>query len=250
MNRGRFAWYALLTDDLPSARAFYTALMGWKESPWCEGTYDFWTAGEAAVAGALRLPDEAHAAGPHWLGYVAVDDVDATVRRAERLGGKVLKAPADLPNMGRFAVLADPQGAAFAVSAITAADGNCAAGDHFVWNELNSTDAATAWKFYAELFGWVETGSFSMGPEWGTYTMFGDAPHRAMGGMFDGARVSGTPASWVYCLRVADADEAARRVAALGGKVLHGPADIPAGSGRVAHCMDPRGARFAIASGT
>ena len=252
MRIAKFAWYDLLTTDTKAARAFYGELTGWKDARWCDGTYDLWMARDGAVAGTMALPAEARSAGvpPHWLGYTLVDDVDATAHRAARLGGSVLKAPADIPDAGRFAVLADPQGAAFAISTVASVSGDGAAPNHFAWAELHTTDWQTAWKFYAELFGWTSTGSFSMGPEWGTYFMFGDRPDQAFGAMFDGAKGEKERPHWMHYIRVADADAAARRTVELGGKILHGPADIPIGVGRVAQCLDPQGGRFGVVSGS
>ncbi len=248
MQPAKFAWYELLTPDLPAARCFYNAITGWEESPWCDDTYDVWTAQDGVVCGALAMPPGVQQS---WLGYVAVDDVDAVVQRAERLRGTVVKPATDLPNMGRFAVLADPQGAAFAVSSMRgSADDTCAADRHFAWAELHTNDREAAWGFYAELFGWTAAGSFSMGPQWGTYFMFAAGGETAIGAVFDGAKVEGARPFWLHYIRVADADEAARITVRRGGRILHGPADIPVGDGRVAQLLDPQGGRFGVVAGS
>ena len=112
---GSFAWNELGTRDLPAARRFYTAVFDWGTKGE-DDTYVEWQVSGRTVAGMMsiagRLPDEVPA---HWLVYFAVADTDATAERAVQLGGAVRRAPADFPGVGRLAVLADPQGAVFAV---------------------------------------------------------------------------------------------------------------------------------------
>ena len=114
--RGRFVWYDLMTTDPEAAKAFYTAVTGWGTQVWEEMSYTMWTVGEKPIGGIMKLPDEAVAGGarPHWLAYVAVPDVDATIARARELGATVMVPPTDIPTVGRYSVFADPQGALIA----------------------------------------------------------------------------------------------------------------------------------------
>ena len=73
--------------------------------------------GEEGVGGIMPIPPQAQGSPPNWGVYVTVDNIDATAKKAKELGGKVLVPPTDIPNVGRFAVLQDPQGAV--ISAIT-----------------------------------------------------------------------------------------------------------------------------------
>ena len=250
---GRFSWFDLLTIDVDAARRFYGEVAGWTDEPCDGGSYFMFNTAGAGVGGVMALPAHVRAGGvpPHWLGHVAVVDVEETVSRALRLGGTSVVPSTALPGVGRFAVLADPQGAVIAL-ATTARDCREGAGTDdpgfFTWAELHASGWESAWRFYAELFGWTSTGSFSMGPQWGTYFMFGPNPDQAWGAMFDGAKVEGVAPRWHHVIRVDDTDEAALKVAALGGEVVHGPADIPVGGGRVAQCRDPQGAFFGLAS--
>jgi predicted enzyme related to lactoylglutathione lyase len=114
---GTTCWNELVTDDLESAGTFYTALLEWQceSHPTAASTYTYCRRG-ASVAGGMRPIDAID--GPvrsHWLLYFAVEDCDAAAAKAESLGGRVVIAPADSPEVGRFAVLQDPQEAAFAV---------------------------------------------------------------------------------------------------------------------------------------
>src|SRR5262245_37289197 len=115
--RGRFVWHELMTTDTAAAAAFYTKVIGWKTQPFEQDpTYTMWVAKSGPVGGVMKLPDDAKAMGapPHWLPYINTTDVDATVRQANQLGAKTLFGPNDIPNVGRFAVMQDPQGAVFA----------------------------------------------------------------------------------------------------------------------------------------
>src|ERR1700733_951530 len=113
--RGKFVWHELLTNDTGAAEQFYSRVVPWKTQPSPMPSYTLWMSGSNRVGGLMSMP-EGHAEGTpaHWLIYIATPDVDATVEAAKKLGGNVLKAASDIPNVGRFAVLADPQGAAFA----------------------------------------------------------------------------------------------------------------------------------------
>src|SRR5262245_40341350 len=118
--RGRFVWHELLTADPKTAAAFYSKVVGWKAQAWDKDpSYTLLVIDDRLMAGAMVLPEQAKAMGapPNWLSYIGTPDVDATVRQAAVLGGKVLRTAADIPDIGRFAVLQDPQGAVFAVYA-------------------------------------------------------------------------------------------------------------------------------------
>ena len=118
-NQRSFVWYELMTGDVAAAKAFYSKVVGWdmQDTPMPGMTYTVLRAGETQVAGLMAMPKDACDAGmkPCWVGYIGVDDVDGAAAKVTRLGGKILAAPADIPKVGRFAVAADPQGAAFAL---------------------------------------------------------------------------------------------------------------------------------------
>jgi predicted enzyme related to lactoylglutathione lyase len=118
-QHGAFSWSELMTTDLGAAKAFYTQLFGWStaDMPMEGMTYTVVSAGGKEVGGMMTTPPEAQGMPPAWGTYVTVEDVDATARKARELGGKVLVEPQDIPGVGRFCVLQDPQGAV--ISAIT-----------------------------------------------------------------------------------------------------------------------------------
>ncbi len=243
---GRFVWFDLLTPDVNAAKAFYAEVAGWKTQQWAGGDGELLMRGEHRL-GMVSRPQQGEP--PRWLGYVAVEDVEGTVRRAQSLKGQVRVGATDVPGAGRYAVLADPQGATIGVyrSHEDRPAPDLSALGTFAWAELNTTAWKSAWGFYSELFGWKPTRSMSMGPELGDYFMFGTDKETSIGGMSDSANMMKQPAHWLYYVNVKSADESAKRVTALGGRVLNGPMDIPDG-GRIAQCMDPQGVAFALSS--
>ena len=154
----------------------------------------------------------------------------------------------DIPTVGRFAVIQDPQSAVLALYTpaddASGHDGQPAIGE-FSWHELSTSDYAAAFDFYSALFGWVKTETMDMGPG-GIYQMYGCVPGQALGGMFNKpADQPGPPASWLYYVTVLDVHAKVEQVKQLGGQVLNGPMDVPGGD-IVAQCMDPQGAAFAL----
>lgn len=195
----------------------------------------------------MAQPQEAcdQGAPPHWMAYVAVDDVDATAKKAEKLGASLIVEPQDIPNVGRFAILQDPQGATIAIirgDQEMPLPGEPQVGQ-FSWHELATTDHEAALEFYSELFGWNETDAVDMG-EMGTYQIYGqgDVP---LGGMFNKSGDMPGPPAWLYYTRVGDIDKTVEKVRAKGGQVLNGPMEVPGGD-RIAQCLDPQGAAFAV----
>lgn len=114
---GSFCWNELGTRDTQKAGEFYSELFGWTRETTQLGPieYTMFSHAERGAAGMYKIPPEMGPVPPHWLVYFAVDDCDAKVQKATELGASVMKPPDDIPGIGRFAVLTDPQGAAFAV---------------------------------------------------------------------------------------------------------------------------------------
>ena len=108
---GSFCWNELSAKDVSKAKSFYTSLFGWgaKVSP----EYTEWEHGGRSIGGMMASP--APEIPTYWLVYFMVDDVDASARKAKSLGAKAYVESMDIPKVGRFAVLADPQGATFAL---------------------------------------------------------------------------------------------------------------------------------------
>ncbi len=248
---GKFCWYELLTTDTAAAQTFYCDVIGWsaRDSGIPGEAYTILCAGATGVGGLMALPDSAAAMGarPGWIGYVAVEDTDAMAARLTGAGGIVHRAPADIPGVGRFAVVADPHGAVFTL--FTPLPDHppppptpVGTPGHATWHELRAGDLEADFAFYAGLFGWSKGEALDMGPM-GTYQiMLRD------GEMFGGAmtKPEAMPVPfWLYYFHTDAIDAAVTRVIAGGGTVVHGPAEVPGGSWMVQR-LDPQGAMFAL----
>jgi predicted enzyme related to lactoylglutathione lyase len=249
-SQGRFVWYELMTTDTGAAKAFYGAVVGWgtRDANMPDMSYTMFTAGEVPVGGLMDLPEDARKMGapPSWIGYVAVDDVDATADRAKHLGGIVHVPPTDIPDVGRFAIIADPQGASLALfrSSNPGRDQPAEPGTpgRTGWHELYAADWEKAFAFYGELFGWQKAEAMDMGGM-GTYQLFSTGG-QTIGGMFNKPPTVPAPL-WLYYFNVGDIDAATERVKAGGGQILLGPMEVP-GGGWIIQGMDPQGVLFAL----
>ena len=112
-THGALSWGELMTTDPDAAIAFYTKLFGWETEEMSNPgmRYTVFKAGGEAIGGIMGMPDPAQGMPPSWFNYVTVTDVDATGQSAVELGGTVLMGPQDIPQVGRFCVIRDPQGA-------------------------------------------------------------------------------------------------------------------------------------------
>jgi len=250
-SHGRFVWHELMTTNTGAAKAFYGDVVGWgtQDVPMPGMTYTLFTVGETHVSGLMDLPEDARNMGapPSWVGYVAVDDVDATAEHAKRLGGTVHVPPRDIPNVGRFSIIADPQGATLGLLFRSSNPGQdqppeLGSAGRTGWNELLATNWETAFAFYGELFGWRKAEAVPIG-EMGVYQLF-SAGGLPIGGMFTKPPMVPVP-FWLYYFTVSDIDAAATRVTASGGQILNGPMEVPGGSW-IVQCRDPQGAMFAL----
>ena len=248
-TQGNFVWYELMTSDVNAAVGFYKDIVGWGTQAFEGGTepYLMWTAGETPIGGVLPLTDELKKTGapPHWIAYVTADDVDALTKKAESLGAKTSVPPRDIPTIGRFSVIADPHGAAIALFKPSGTGMQRPAevpDGHVSWHELVSDDLESAFRFYSQLFGWQKTDAIT-GPM-GIYPMYGKGG-RTFGGMMTKPKDYPAPPHWLYYVKVKDLDAALARVKKADGKVWNGPMEVPGGD-RVAQCVDPQGATFAL----
>ncbi|MDB5612017.1 MAG: glyoxalase [Bradyrhizobium sp.] len=246
---GRFAWYELLTTDLAAAKAFYRDVVGWeaRDASTPQMAYSLLTSSDAPVAGLMELPEEGRRMGatPRWVGYVAVDDVDATADRLKRLGGTVFVPPTD-SNIGRVSIVADAQTATLALVGGLKPERRPAElhePGQVGWHELLAADGAKAFAFYSELFGWQKVLAETETVPMDSYQTFA-AGDVKMGGMF--TKLARVPVPfWLYYFNVADVGLSAARVRAGGGKVAQGPTELTDGNW-IVRCVDPQGAMFAL----
>ena len=242
---GRFVWHELLTNDTAGAAAFYPKVVPWRTAPSSMPGYTIWMAGQTQIGGLMTLPAEAGSTPPHWLIYVGTPNVDSTCSQAQGLGARIVKPPGDIPNVGRFAVLSDPQGATFAVFTPGGEPppGGPPAQGGFSWHELATTDVAGALRFYGQLFGWSKGVAHDMGNAMGVYQVFQHGGNQA-GGICNVQGPSTAP-SWLSYVHVAESSRAVAAAKGAGGRLLHGPMEVPGGSW-VAMMMDPQGGTFAV----
>jgi uncharacterized protein len=247
-DRGRFVWYELLSTDTAGAAKFYGGVLGWsvRDASTAALGYGVFAIGGAPVCGLMDLPVEGRKMGarPRWVGYVAVDNADAIADLVKRRGGAVYVSPTD-SNIGRIAIVADPQTATLAlVEGLKLAEARPRGLDEpgcVGWHELFAVDSQNALAFYAEAFGWEEPkGEVGLID---SYRMF-SAGGPTLGGMFN--KLPRVPVPfWLYYFNVADLDQAMASVRAGGGRVVHGPEEL-AGGLAIIRCIDPQGAMFAL----
>ena len=247
---GRFLWQELRSRDPDAAAGFYTRVMPWKSQPFAPGgDYTVFVTDDGArmMAGAAKLGDEASAAGsrPQWVGSIGSNDVDATVAQAVALGARVVQPAADMPNVGRIALIADPQGGLFGVYK-PAQEPHAGEAPHggYSWHEFAAPDMEAGFDFYAALFGWQVLSRMDMGPM-GTYLIYG-REGKQEGGMYRIPPGKAQHAGWLPYVSVKSADHAARAAVAAGGQIANGPMDVP--GGRIAQLLDPQGVMFAVHS--
>jgi predicted enzyme related to lactoylglutathione lyase len=251
---GSHIWYELITPDPEGAKAFYDAVIGWTIGGRAPVEHDYRIIGRSDggnAGGVLRLTDAMRQDGmrPAWLGYIGTEDVDATVADLEAKGGKSLVLAFDI-EVGRIAMVADPQGNPFYVmKPVPPADKPDSQSDVFspdaeqriAWNELSTPDPVSARRFYCELFGWVSDDFMDMG-EFGEYRFLDHGPVRI--GAVCGVG-PGTSQGWRYYIHVASIARAAKAVKDNGGAIARGPREVPGGD-HIIIGHDPQGAEFAL----
>ncbi len=244
---GRPTWYELMTTDPDAAQEFYTRVVGWTASPsGMEGTGDYriLTAPDGHPIGGIMAIPAGAPMQPGWFSYLSVADTDATLAAIERRGGKVHMPPMDIPEVGRFAMVADPQGLVFYVIAGGMPDSRAFDSDapgHCAWNELVTPDQKGALAFYGALFGWTNTENMPMG-EMGDYAFVDHAGTR-LGAIMQ--QQPQWPPRWFYYFRVPSIAAAMQAAKDAGGAIQFGPQPVPGGDVIILG-SDPQGAAFAL----
>jgi hypothetical protein len=249
---GQFVWHELLTADPAAGAGFYSKVLGWNAQP-AQGMEDYTmlSHGKAAVGGARVVGKDSLAskAGPNWLTYVGVPDLEAALAGIQAKGGQVIHpVTAIASGGGRYAVIADPQGAVIGVFEPPAgrpSGSSDAAPGPVVWHELTAEDPVAALQFYKDVFGWDVVATHPMGGEVGTYYLFGKGTTQ-MGGAFGrGKNLAPSWPRWLVYLAVPSVTAAVEASKAAGGQVLNGPHQVP-GGGWVAQIIDSHGVPVAL----
>ncbi len=254
---GSWIWYELMTPDPTGSKAFYDAVVGWNidadSSTPGDVEYRMIIAPDGNVGGVLTLNADMLAGGakPGWLGYVGVDDVDATAEQLKAAGGAIHMPSHDIPGVGRIAMVSDPQGVPFYIMRGASDETSHAFGrrtmGHVSWNELQTGDDAAALDLYEKLFGWEKAGGMPM--PWGEYSFLrgkdaGEDMDAVWGAMMPREKPE-HPVGWTFYFRVPDIEAAHARVNELGGTTRTDPMEVPGGE-RVFHATDPHGAVFGL----
>jgi hypothetical protein len=243
-----FAWDELHTKDREKANPFYNTLFGWTAEAVPVGpdyTYHLLKrkGSDEAFAGSHQQGEEEKDVPSHWLVSLGTNDVDAAVAKASELGATVVIPPADIPNIGRFSVLMDPQGAAFGLLAY--AEGNSAPKPEvgpncIVWHELVTSDPAASAAFYSSVVGWTTEETDLTGQKVQLFKHGGEQVANILPKPSPEA-----PDTWVFYVEVKDLDQTIETARQAGGSVVFPPLDIPP-IGRVTWLADPTGAVFGV----
>ncbi|WP_312527944.1 VOC family protein [Paracoccus sp. (in: a-proteobacteria)] len=264
-DQGKPCWYELGTSDLNAAAQFYSTILGWQIFDSGMEGFDYRLARAEAgdgedgdmVAGMMSIQMQQGSPPPNWLIYFAVDDCDGQTAKIAAAGGRVYKAPADIPGTGRFSVVADPQGAVFGLlqadlSQMSAAEiakfeagGGAYSPDkagHGNWNELMTSDPAAGLAFYTDLFGWTKGETMDMG-EMGSYQLL---RHKGVDfGAIMGLGDAPMPCWLPYFGINGAVSQVVQSIKDQGGSVHMGPMEVP-GPAYIAVARDPQGAWFAV----
>ena len=252
---GRPIWYELMAPDPAAVTPFYRATLGWEIQP--EGTptatgHEYRMIGrrdDGFAGGVLTMGEKMLASGakPGWLTYFDVDDVDAATAKAQELGAAVHMPPTSMGDVGRMAMLTDPQGAAFYLMKPTPpADNPDAESDvfkskapgHAWWNELETSNEPGATAFYTALFGWNADNTMPMG-EKGNYR-FIEAGGEQIGAINPWLAEYMT-IGWLPYFGVAEIEAAHDAAKAAGGTITHDVHEVPGGD-FIFTATDPAGA--------
>ena len=245
---GKVILLELITPDLAAAQRFYGGLFGWTfreikagRTKYAEALLD----GRAVAGLVQRAIPRGERRQPEWLSFFAVDDVDTTERLAVQHGAKLLFGPRSFPDRGREAVLADPQGAVFAILASSSGDPPDFLADpgDWIWSSLITSDPNQAAGFYQTLFRFDV---FELSSEAAALHLLLASNNYARASINSLPPTSSqTHPSWINYVRVDDAEKTTARAVALGGRVLVEPHEDRQG-GKLALIADPDGAPLGV----
>jgi predicted enzyme related to lactoylglutathione lyase len=247
-HAGKVVFVELVTPDLAAAEHFYGQLFGWTfRDIQADGlSYAQASLDGQPVAGLVRkaMPP-GRPLQPTWLSFISIGDVDAASKAALQHGGKILFAPHSVAGRGREAVLADPQGAVFAILDSSSGDpaDELASPGQWIWSSLITSDPDTGAAFYQTLFDYEV---FDLPAQTGAEHLLlaSDNYARASANSLPAERANAHP-HWLNYVRVEDAAKTATQVVALGGRVLV-EARPDRHGGKVAVVADPLGAAFGL----
>lgn len=248
-TNGRFVWHDLMTTNVEQSLRFYGDLFPeWniETIPMGEHTYYKIFVGDLSFGGFVGM--EATARGPrtHWIGYVGVSDCDETMMRCQQHGGRVAVPAFNVPGIGKFAVIQDPQGAIvkpFQMQTPIELSKSPSVG-HLCWNELHTNDEDGSRRFYQSVFGWSAVENRIPGS--GSHTIFRAGERKVAGCVPLPDGFDASPA-WLTYIYADDVECRVDKAESLGAQTYVPPRPFY-GSGRFSVLADSNGAAFAIYS--
>jgi predicted enzyme related to lactoylglutathione lyase len=250
-----FVWYELVTNDMDQAVTFYGKVVGWdmRDSGIPGMRYMIFGKSGKDVGGMMTWTD-AGAPGmpPEWMGHIHTAKLDQELKAVVADGGTVIKPAQDIPTVGRFAVVLDPQHVKYLLfepgtSYIAPRLGQMEIGN-VGWHELLTDDAEKAFVYYSKHYGWEKDYAHDMGPM-GTYQTFRTDKPLYAGGIMNLSSCLGPSERlkphWKFYFTVGDIAAAQSRIKEAGGTVITPPMDVPGGS-RVLQALDDQGCEFAL----
>ena len=247
-----FIWFELMTTDLRKAVTFYSSVMDWeaRDSGMPGMPYTIFGRGGKDVGGMMSWASTGQDKPTKWMGHIYTTDVDSEVKAVADDGGTLYRPPQEIPGVGRFGVVADPQGAEYLLFQPNTPEAPARLAPpepgSVGWCELATTDWEKAWEFYARHYGWTEDAAIDMGPM-GTYQTFKMEAVTSGGGMMSippgNAVPMGGPA-WSFYFIVDDIQAAASKVTTSGGTITQGPMQVP--GSWVLRGIDTQGGHFAV----
>jgi|SRR5579871_2233768 len=247
---GSFCWAELFTNNDSKSKDFYAHLFSWTYSqcPMPDGTeYNHATISDGAVGGIMQINEDMKKQGmvPHWNAYIAVNDVDATIKTAIKFGAEVVMPAMDVPNAGRMAFIKDPTGAHISLWQSNNPDKKSAprnAHGMVGWNELMTTDAQKAKQFYTNVFGWETVAEEFNGKSYISYTLGG----LFVAGMMEiGPEMGPMPSCWALYFTTNNLELSRRLAKDLGASELSPVIDLP-NIGKLVVIKDPQDATFSL----
>jgi len=242
---GQFVWRELGVKDVDRAKGYFNELFGWtyKDVPMGPAfVYSIIVAGAKQIGGLYKPSPDMPALPTTWFSYLSVTDVDKTVKDIKAAGGQVLGEPMDIPDVGRFVMAKDPQGALLAPFRASKGDPEPERPPlgTFCWETLSTSSVDDAKKFYQRVFGWTP----GAGP--GDAVVFSAGPVQVADVQ---AASSGAPTAWMPHVVVEKLEATRGKAERLGAKIVVAEIPVPE-MGRCSIIQDPFGAALGLFEGS
>lgn len=250
-----FVWYELVTTDQDKAVAFYSKVVGWemRDAGMPGMRYMIFGKDGKDVGGIMSWASTGNPGmPPEWMAHIHTSDLDQELKAVVADGGTIIQPANQVPGVGRFAVVLDPQKVKYLLFEPGSSDAPPRLGQmehgNVGWHELLTDDSERAFAYYSKHYGWEKDFAVDMGPM-GVYQTFRTNQPLYSGGMMTITNCPGMPQGlkphWRYYFSLDDVDAAQSRIVEAGGKVTAPPMDVPGGS-RILQALDDQGCEFSL----